>query len=250
MPLLEFDAERLAKVEPALTQPYVDAPVAAVACFFSDIVADWAKDGEPILELPGQEQLWEVERDGKRLAVFFPGMGAPLAACRLERVIAAGCRAVVACGGAGALTPELEMGHHVITVTAAVRDEGTSYHYLPPARLVEAQPDVAAVLADIAELRGEPHLTGITWTTDAYFRETSHRVARRYAEGCITVEMEAAALLAVAQFRGVRFGQYLYAGDDLTGDSWDHREWWESPRRRDLADLAAEAALALCASEI
>jgi uridine phosphorylase len=70
-----------------------------------------------------------------------------------------------------------------------------------------------------------PFVTGRTWTTDAIYRETRTRVARRVAEGCITVDMEAAAFVAVAKFRGVAFAQLLYAGDSLAGDAWDARGW-------------------------
>jgi len=245
LPLLEFDADRSAVVEPSSTQRRVDAPAAAVACFFPEVVAEWAKHARPILELPAQGKLWEVEKNGQRLALFYPGMGSPLAACRLERAIAAGCKVIIACGAAGALDPQLEMGQHVISVSAAIRDEGTSYHYLSPARKIEVSDEIVAVLTEVVELHGEMHTTGVTWTTDAFFRETRSRVSRRRAEGCITVEMEAAALLAVAAFRGVQLGQYLYAGDNLAGAVWDHREWWESRRREGLTELAAEAALTL-----
>jgi uridine phosphorylase len=87
-------------------------------------------------------------------------------------------------------------------------------------------------------------VTGKTWTTDAIYRETRDKVARRVAEGCLTVEMEAAAFFAVARFRGVSFGQMLYAGDDLSGDAWDARGWPRHETGRDLLlRLAAEAVL-------
>jgi uridine phosphorylase len=73
-----------------------------------------------------------------------------------------------------------------------------------------------------------------TWTTDAPYRETPAQVARRRAEGCRAVEMEAAALFAVAAFRGVRFGQLLYAGDDVSGDEWRHRDWIRQAETRAL----------------
>jgi uridine phosphorylase len=87
---------------------------------------------------------------------------------------------------------------------------------------------------------------GKTWTTDAIYRETPARIARRRAEGCITVEMEAAAFFAVAQFRGVTFGQILYGGDDVSGDLWDDRDWdRQTSTREKLFWLAAEACLRL-----
>ncbi len=97
-----------------------------------------------------------------------------------------------------------------------------------------------------AERHGVPHVTGATWTTDALYRETRGKVDARVAEGCLTVEMEAAAFFAVAAFRGVTFGQVLYAGDDLSGEAWDQRGWDEHTSGREtLFRIAAEAVLAL-----
>ena len=91
-----------------------------------------------------------------------------------------------------------------------------------------------------------PFIAGRTWTTDAPYRETPGKIAARRQEGCLTVEMEAAALAAVASFRGVPLAQVLYGGDDLSGQSWDHRSWQSQAEVRDnLLDLAATAALRL-----
>jgi NDP-sugar pyrophosphorylase family protein len=89
-----------------------------------------------------------------------------------------------------------------------------------------------------------PYVLGKTWTTDAIFRETPAKVQLRKSEGCLTVEMEAAAFCAVAQFRGVTFAQMLYGGDDVSGIEWDERAWnkRQSVRGR-LFWLAAEACL-------
>ena len=85
---------------------------------------------------------------------------------------------------------------------------------------------------------------GKTWMTDAFYRETPAKVARRRAEGCLTVEMEAAAFFAVARFRGVSFAQILYAGDDLSGPEWDSRGWQSRTAiREQVFNLAAEACL-------
>lgn len=84
-----------------------------------------------------------------------------------------------------------------------------------------------------------------TGTTDAPFRETPRRIQRRRREGCITVEMETAAFLAVAQFRGVRFCQYLYAADDLSGPAWDPRGWTTATVRTELLELALAVATRL-----
>ena len=107
------------------------------------------------------------------------------------------------------------------------------------------EPSAQAIVAT-AELHGVPHVTGATWTTYAIYRETRDKLGRRVAEGCLTVEMEAAAFFAVATFRGVTFAQVLYAGDDLSGDAWDERGWDEHTTGREtLFRIAAEAVLSL-----
>jgi uridine phosphorylase len=259
IPLVEFDSDRSAMIEPASgfagrEQPK-DMPAVAVACFFGDVVGRVAAEREARLVTQlsaehGKHDVWEIEHEGRRLAFFQPGLGAPLSAGFLEEVIAGGCRTVVACGGCGALDGDLALGH-VVVVGAALRDEGTSFHYAPPSRTIQADQDVVGRLERFLEGRGVPHTTGTTWTTDAFYRETRSKVARRRDEGCITVEMEASALIAVARFRGIRLGQLLYAGDSLAGDTWDHRGWVKAHDvREQLFWLAADAAVELASGPL
>jgi uridine phosphorylase len=121
------------------------------------------------------------------------------------------------------LDSKLDRGH-VIIPAKALRDEGTSFHYLEPSRFIEADKKVVRKLEAVLEKNGVPYTIGATWTTDAIFRETRGKVAKRRAEGCITVEMECAAFLAVAKFRQVPLGQYLEAYDDVSGETWDARK--------------------------
>ena len=205
--------------------------------------------GAPIISYlwpsAGNNPIYVLEVEGERVAVTFPGVGGPLAALSVEGLIARGCRKFIACGGAGVLDHEIAVGH-VIVPTRAVRDEGTSYHYLPPGREVAASPEgVAAIEATLKE-RNVPYLLGKTWTTDGVYRETPIKIARRKAEGCITVEMEAATFFAIAQFRDVTFGQLLYGGDDVSGEEWDHRDWHrQASTREKLFWLAVESVLKL-----
>ena len=216
-------------------------------CFFSDVIEDIARSGAPVLwELQaahGVHPVYEVESGGNPLAVFHPGVGAPLATAFFEEAIAGGCSRFVAVGGAGGLVPELTVGH-VVVPTAAVRDEGTSYHYLPASREVEPMPEAIAAIEATLNANDVPYLKGKTWTTDAFYRETRGRVTRRVLEGCITVEMEAAALFAVSRFRSIPLGIMLAAADDLSGDDWDDRGFLpDGSVRRRLFELAAEACL-------
>ena len=189
----------------------------------------------------GIHPVYTMQHRGRNVVLFHPGIGAPLATALLEELIALGCRKFIVCGGAGVLDSALEMGT-VLIITSAVRDEGTSYHYLPPAREVGASPSAIRALEETLTAREVPYQLVKTWTTDAFYRETVNKIALRRSEGCLTVEMEAAALFAVAQFRKVEIGQILYAGDDISGTSWTGRAWLQNtPIREKLIWLAAEA---------
>lgn len=250
VPLLEHDPTGVAMLEPSMVVGEDgDAPDAAVICFFREVVDELTATGRRLDRkglLPdfGVTSLHEIHHRGQRLALLSPGVGAPLAVAAVEEAIARGCRRFVAVGGAGALVPDLVLGHAVV-VASAVRDEGTSYHYLPPGRTIDGDPEARAVLEGVLSERDVPFVVGTTWTTDGLFRETPDKVRRRRDEGCITVEMEAAAFFALARFRQLPLAHLLYAGDSLAGEEWDHRGWDKASVRRDLFEVAADAALRL-----
>jgi uridine phosphorylase len=249
-PILEYDPTPEAVIEPARVIEPIDAPEHCVICFFQEVINKLVADGQArqiAVERSeiGEHPIYELDVDGRRLAVFHPGVGAPLAAGLLEEVIARGCRKFIACGECGVLDREIAAGH-VIVPSSAVRDEGTSYHYLPPGREVAPSPAAVAAIEQILRTHNVPYVVGKTWTTDAFFRETPAKVALRKSEGCLTVEMEAAAFFAVAQFRQVIFGQLLGSADDVSGSDWDARRWLGRPTARErLFWLAAEACLRL-----
>lgn len=249
-PILESDIASKAVIEPSQQIDPRDVPEHCVICFFRKVLEKVvAEHGARIVAHnyweDGRHDVYELEYAGQRLAFFHPGVGAPLVAGLLEEVIAFGCRKFIACGGAGVLHKEIAVGH-LLVVAAAVRDEGVSYHYLPPGREVMANLCAVAALETALQRRGVPYQVGKTWTTDAPYRETRAMVERRKAEGCLMVEMEAAALLAVAQYRNVLLGQVLYGGDDVSGDAWDNRGWQSRQEiRENLFWLAAEACVAL-----
>jgi uridine phosphorylase len=250
-PILEFDSNREALINPgALIRSRTEMPAACVLCFFHDVIADLQDAGlltavASLRSEMGAHPVYRLSTPAGAVALLHPGVGAPLAAALLEEAIALGGRAFVACGGAGVLDPSIAVGT-VLVPAAALRDEGTSYHYLPPAREVALAPAVVAALEAALTTRGVPHRRVKTWTTDAFYRETTGRIARRKAEGCACVEMETAALCAVAQFRQVTFGQLLYGGDDVSGAAWDSRGWTgKRSVREQLTLLAAEIAATL-----
>ncbi|MCW0212056.1 MAG: nucleoside phosphorylase [Pseudonocardia sp.] len=249
LPLAEDDLAHAAVLDPAMVvKPGTSLPEVAILCFFPEAVAKAGAGGRQLLRIRSELGPWPVygiEVEGQEVAVMQPGIGAPLSVIFLEQLIAMGVRRVVAVGGCGSLVPELTLGHAVV-VDSALRDEGTSFHYLPAGRVVDADPAGVRVLASTLEDEGVPYVTARTWTTDAVFRETRTRVERRREEGCVVVEMEASALISVARHRGIALAHLLLAGDSLAGEAWEHRGWTTAREAREgLFRLAARAAVAL-----
>jgi uridine phosphorylase len=249
-PILEFDSAPEAFIEPSRIIRARDLPEHCIICFFREVLDKVitqydAKNAVENRWEDGPHHIYEITYQNRRLAFFHPGVGAPIAAGLLEEAIAFGCRKFIACGGCGVLEKDVAVGH-IIVVAEAIRDEGVSYHYLPPDRLAISNPAGVTALVNALDERGIPYRVGRTWTTDAPYRETLNKITRRREEGCVTVEMESAALIAVAQFRNVIFGQALYGGDDLSGPEWDNRQWQSrSDIRESLFWLCADACLTL-----
>jgi uridine phosphorylase len=246
-PILEFDPSPIAIIEPRRVHKPINAPKHCVLCFFQDVIDELVRNGARVIHTAswetGKHPIYELEINGKRLAVIHPRVGASVSAALLELMIVLGSRKFIACGGAGVLDSKIAVGH-IIVPSAAIRDEGTSYHYIPPSREVAPHPRALAAIEKTLKRNGVHYIVAKTWTTDAIYRETRARMNARKREGALTVEMEAAAFFAVAQFRRVQFGQILYGGDDLSGE-WDHRNWNRHQIRERLFTLAAEACLSM-----
>ncbi len=167
--------------------------------------------------------VYRIVREQAQIALVEVPVGAPAATIVADDLFLRGLDAAVAVGSCGALRP-FEEGEYIVPARA-LRDEGTSYHYLPPADWVDTDPLVSQACLTAIAGRGHPATSASTWTTDALYRETAAMIERRRAQGCSVVDMECASLAAAAQFRGVRFGQILFAADSLAGDDYDPRDW-------------------------
>jgi uridine phosphorylase len=250
-PILEHDSSLPAIIEPSrVLSAHKAMPDHVVFCFFHDAIQSLCGDDKAgIITHLGSEMgdnpIYCYSHQGKNVAIIHPGVGAPLAGGFFEETIALGGKKFIACGGAGALDAHVGLGH-VIIPASAIRDEGTSYHYLPPSREVDAHPEAIKAIVATLEKHDVPHDIGKTWTTDGIYRETPAKVKMRREEGALTVEMEAAAFFAIAQFRGVIFGQMLYGGDNLAAEDWDNRGWQKQYSLREkLLLLAIESVLSL-----
>ena len=249
-PILEFDPAHEALINPRRISKKIEIPEYCVLCFFDEVIAKLSQQGmaQKIarqMTAMGSHPVFKLEFEGKAITLFHPGVCAPLCAAMLEELVARGCNKFIACGGAGVLDSSIAVSE-IVVPTVAVRDEGTSYHYLPPCREVEASPDAVAAIETILKKHKITYRCAKTWTTDAIYRETPAKIQLRKKEGCSVVEMEAAAFFAVAKFRNVKFGQILYGGDDVGGEVWQSRNWTkETTTREKLFWLAAEACLAI-----
>jgi uridine phosphorylase len=145
-------------------------------------------------------ELWEWESGGMRFGIVGRAVGASFSVLVAEQLFVSGCGLIISIGSAGAIAAGLPRPCYIV-IEKALRDEGTSYHYLPPSPFVYAEPALCALALRAAASVEVPVLAGVSWTTDAPFRETASAVAQRQKQGIHTVEMESAALLAFAQAR-------------------------------------------------
>lgn len=156
---------------------------------------------------------------GKGKLLVHMDIGAPMTAVATEELIVAGVREFLIMGTAGGLDTSMEIGDFVLC-TKALRDEGVSHHYLASSRYVWPDRELTARMGRIMKGRGISFRRGATWTIDAPYMETVEEVKRYSKEGIATVEMEAAALFAVAKRRRVKAAALFTVSDILRVEGW------------------------------
>ena len=223
--------------------PSGKAPAGALMVFQSQLLRTIVKRyrGKPIKGFFGEA--FRLRRtNGRVLVVGNFGVGAPAAATILEDLIAFGLREVVALGVAGGLDSELAPGTAIL-VKEALRDEGTSHHYLPSAPFIQASSGLRQRLAARLQDATIPYRDGKSWTTDAPYRETLAEATQFRQLGCLAVEMEQAALFAVGHYRKIDVAGTLIIADSLHEDRWRLDFPW--PVVQDRLEMVADAALGL-----
>lgn len=166
-------------------------------------------------------EVYAPRKSGGRVAIMTGfGGGAPMTAELAEEFAAMGAKKILLMTWGGALQPDLRSGD-VVVCDEAVRDEGTSHHYLPPARTVRASAELAQGLAGAIRAKGWDCRVGCTWTTDAPYRETLEEVRQYQAEGVATVEMESAGLFAIGETRGIQTASVVVVMDRLASLRWE-----------------------------
>lgn len=161
------------------------------------------------------------KRNNMRLALFSNfGVGAPAATLLLEECIAFGIKNFITIGAAGTLQKNIKYGD-LILCDKAIRDEGTSYHYIKQSKFSYPSKKLLHLLGNKLSEAGSKFYTGTTWTTDAPYRETKHELDQFQSQDVLIVEMEAAALFAVAQYRKSDLASLFVVSDSLCQKRWE-----------------------------
>ena len=220
-----FDKESSAIINP---QPKADAPrVDACILTFSHVIEEFVlahytcKQIASFWFATGNTPIYGIDYKGKRFAFYKTYVGAPACVGTIEDTLAEiKTDHYIVFGGAGCLDKEIAHGK-VMVPTEAYRDEGTSYHYAPASDYITIRH--ADTVAAFMQEQGIPYVKGKTWTTDSFYRETVNNFKKHKADGCISVEMECAALQAMCDFRGLHFYTFFTSGDLLDAPEWVER---------------------------
>jgi len=144
--------------------------------------------------------MFSLDVDGITFGVVPRTIGGPFSVLVAEQMATSGARVVLGLTSAGRVSSSMPVPG-LVAVTSAIRDEGTSYHYLPPARAVDAPAKMARLLDSELRNLSLPVLSGPVWTTDAPYRETMGQLAGHAKAGVLAVEMQAASLFAFSAAR-------------------------------------------------
>lgn len=228
IPILEYDTERQAVIMPGHHADFC-FPDRAVMLFMDKEIDEYVSSNRceligQFVNITKQFSVYKTEHNGIEIAICQAPLGGSASVQIMEQLIAGGVKKIIATGCCGALFADNE-GDFYIPVSA-LRQEGTSYHYLPPSREIQINYDAIKAIEKILRKHNYNYIKCKTWTTDGFYRETKEMVEYRKLEGCYVVEMECASLAACAKFRNVVFGQLLFTADSLANtDEHNIRNW-------------------------
>ena len=249
IPILEYDTDVNAVIMPNHEKLDLKLPERCVFAFLDGLVDSFAKENSCAIlsHFESSTKIYPVykfERDGVPFCFSQAPVGAAAAVQFLDWLIGYGVKEVVAVGGCGTLVGFPE--NIFLLPTRALRDEGTSYHYLPASRYVDLNGLAVSSVAQTLRKNNIPFTECLTWTTDGFFRETKELVKYRRSEGCSAVEMECSALAACAQFRRVLFAELLFTGDTLADpDKYNERSWGKDSHKKAF-QLAIDSVINMC----
>ena len=184
MLLTEFDMDRDAVINPDIIhKPVSDFPGTIVSIFSHHLFQRIVKllGGREIAHTKDVDGIWpvyEVVYKGKRLGMYKARLGAPACVGCFEDIIPMGAKRIILLGNCGVLESSID-DCAIIIPDRAIRDEGTSYHYAPASDYIDVNIKYSGLFQSILEQHGYTYTTGTTWTTDAFYRETRGKIAKR-----------------------------------------------------------------------
>jgi uridine phosphorylase len=217
--------ELVGAVRAAKGLPHVIVPPICVLDFDGDLT-DWlVRHGKTTPFEPWacfHTKMYALETDGVRCGIIARTIGGPYAVLIAEQLLVSGAHLILGLTSAGRVSTSLPLPSFVV-VTSAVRDEGTSFHYLPPAGKVDCSTPIVDLLTEEVSRLGAPVIQGSVWTTDAPYRETATQLQRHAAAGVLAVEMQAASLFAFASARKADVGVVAHVTNavDHTDEQFD-----------------------------
>ena len=221
--------------------PSCPVPAGAVLCYDSEFW-QWVCGRPGYVECDGwlKGSYLAPCEDAMILVLRVPGYGAPTAVMTLEELAALGVSRFVNLGAAGGLQQDMSVGD-IVVCQRAIRDEGTSHHYLPEEEYSCSCPELTDRLCEAIKRKSTPYRKGTSWTTDAPYRETVEEFRRHCSDGVATVEMEASALFAVGAYRGVSVSSVFAISDILSEGAWN--QGYHSEEKLEALQKIFEAAM-------
>ena len=229
IPILEFDDNPQAVIMPNHEGLDLQLPKKCIYAFLEEEIDRYAQEigADCVGEFISATKTYPVyvrSYKGEKVCLAQAPVGSAPAAQFMDWLIGYGVKKIISTGTCGVLA-NIEENAFLVPVRA-LRDEGTSYHYASPSRYMDVHIEAVSAIEQVLEQLGIPYEEVMTWSTDGFYRETAEKVAYRKEEGCTVVEMECAALAAVAQLRGVVCGQLLFTADSLADlENYDSRDW-------------------------
>ena len=241
IPILEFDDNPQAVIMPNHEGLDLQLPKKCIYAFLEEEIDRYAQEVEAdcvgeFVSATKTYPVYVMDYKGEKVCLAQAPVGSAPAAQFMDWLIGYGVEQIISTGTCGVLA-DIEENAFLVPVRA-LRDEGASYHYVAPSRYMDVNVEAISAIEQVLGQLGVPYEEVMTWSTDGFYRETAEKVAYRKEEGCAVVEMECAALAAVAHLRGVIWGELLFTADSLADlDNYDQRDWGAE---------AFEKALELC----
>lgn len=248
IPILEFDSDTDAILVPTHEKLALHLPRKAVFAFLGNYIEAYAKEHSCtqaglFVSSTKSYPIYITQYKGSDICFCQAPVGAAAAVQILDWLIGYGVTGIISTGSCGVLQ-DLPENTFLVPIKA-LRDEGTSYHYMKPSRFIDINTTALSTIEAALEEHGLAYTEVTTWSTDGFYRETKAKVAYRKAEGCSVVEMECAALAACAQLRGAVWGEILFTADTLAdSETYNERDWGIASYERAL-QLCFDAAVRL-----